>query len=56
MRAENPLSTLHETDSNRVLRHKDSPRVHSLSWEIARKELEKVFKAFADGIAKSFEK
>lgn len=26
------------------------------SWEVAKKELEKVFKAFADGIAKSFEK
>ena len=26
------------------------------SWEIAKEELEKVFKAFADGIAKSFEK
>ena len=26
------------------------------SWEIAKEELEKIFKAFADGIAKSFEK
>jgi hypothetical protein len=26
------------------------------SWEIAKEELEKVFKAFADSLAKSFEK